>query len=556
MSVADTVQHHNVSHRGYEASSGTDDDVFTDEEYGRQAHSPSSRSSVSSIPLSIAPDIFHSGSNAATPTKSSRVYQPTSHTLNIDHGQQGYRTSPFRHASSVRRMQMRDEDDYEGHTRHSSRGTRNGSPRSARSIRPVSGFKGRNGRDYLSPPSAKVKKEFPLVLLHCSLLPPALPLRTRPLDAALLQAVLPDEYWRKWELLNDKITNDGEIQSRGVLIPHPKGDYELLEEKLLESLELVKPKLRSGHYYGIEEVSESEESESEGADKQGTKCADCGNRVVEDLGRDRTWEVKVFAANGLMRGGAWGAAWKEMEKVDIEVTLSLPEEVRADVEQKCLDLGIGPEFRGSQQAPEADDRQREIYGEHGDSPKPDRLEDFGAPHNARIDEHFSQHADVRHTSSQPSVDHYQIVLNWIRDFVQDKRNFAIAVLTMAVLFFAVGQSAMASSGQASKATATTQSAIPAMSSSLSSATSAAPLSTSSSVRCIMERSTTDTATQEASTESPKPLSSRIHEEDPAEADTVQEPAEAAFSGTVAPPMQRPLVEQGNPRDIEETTEAA
>lgn len=104
-----------------------------------------------------------------------------------------------------------------------------------------------------------------------------MPITARISDAALLQAVLPEEYWSRWEILMDKITNDREVQSRGVLIPHPKADYELLEERLLESLELVKPKLRLGHYFGNENVDENEESES---DEENTspcsKCQDCG----------------------------------------------------------------------------------------------------------------------------------------------------------------------------------------------------------------------------------------------------------------------------------------
>jgi hypothetical protein len=55
-------------------------------------------------------------------------------------------------------------------------------------------------------------------------------------------------------VLAEKIIKDHKVQSRAVLIPHSKADYNLLEERLLESLELVKLRLRLGHYYGNENV--------------------------------------------------------------------------------------------------------------------------------------------------------------------------------------------------------------------------------------------------------------------------------------------------------------
>jgi hypothetical protein len=296
----------------------------------------------------------------------------------------------------------------------------------------------------LSPRSAKIKKEFPLVLLHCSLLPPVLPIKTRISDAALLQAILPEEYWMRWELLNDKITHDLEVQSRGVLIPHPKADYELLEERLLESLELAKPRLRSGHFYGHEDVDEVEESESD-ADtaKQGTKCQDCGNRVVEDMARDRKWEVKVYAANGLMRTGAWAAAWNEMEKVDIEVSVCLPEDIRREVEERCLHLGagLGVEADGMarDEPTDAERRRREIYGNPRDDPQ-EKVDGFFEPSHLYDDMHqetFAPQHHYQHPGPAPTAELKQLLINYVRVLVQDKRNVVIAILSFAVLFVAL-----------------------------------------------------------------------------------------------------------------------
>jgi hypothetical protein len=342
---------------------------------------------------------------------------------------------------------MQDEDEVIlHHHKRTPRTSRNTSNFSAPSSGSISQTRLRRGRDgLLSPRSSKIKKEFPLVLLHCSLLPPVLPIKTRISDAALLQAVLPEEYWMRWELLSDKITNDLEVQSRGVLIPHPKADYELLEERLLESLELAKPRLRSGHFYGHENVDEVDESESDAETaKQGTKCQDCGNRVMEDLARDRIWEVKVYAANGLMRAGAWAAAWNEMEKVDIEVGVCLPEEIRRKVDERCLHLGAGPGVEADEVAADeptdAERRRREIYGSVRDDPqeKGDGFFEPSHPYDAVHQENFTTQHHSQHPASAPMVELKQLLINYVRALARDKRNVAIAILSFAVLLFAFG----------------------------------------------------------------------------------------------------------------------
>jgi hypothetical protein len=50
----------------------------------------------------------------------------------------------------------------------------------------------------------------------------------------------------------------------------------------------------------------------------------CGSRPSE--GR---WELTFYAANGLMRAGAWRAAWREMERVDVEIAPLVPPAARA-----------------------------------------------------------------------------------------------------------------------------------------------------------------------------------------------------------------------------------
>jgi hypothetical protein len=442
---------YNFSPKTYDESSATEEhNDYTDEERARRnAETASSRSSISSLPASVAPSAMAIPLDAATPTKSPYLHELRVGSLSNDANGRKWRDSPFRNPSSVRSIQMRDEDDVISPPRkRSSRMSRNMSTFSAISSGSITQPKRRSERgSRLSPRIPKEKKDFPLVLLHCSLLPPTMPIRARISDADLLQAVLPQEYWRRWELLTDKIRNDLEIQSRGVLIPHPKADYELLEERLLESLELAKPRLRSGHYYGNETVDETEESGSDAETAvQGTKCQDCGKRVIEDIARDRKWEVKVYAANGLMRAGAWSAAWNEMEKVDIEVSLWLPEDVRREVEERCLDLGIGNQMEADdlheQQPTDEETRRREVYGSPSHDPQ-EKINGFFESSHPENDGH-SQRFQPRHhfqREAVPTLELKQLFIDCIKVLAQDRRNIAIAILSLVVVFSALSTSA-------------------------------------------------------------------------------------------------------------------
>lgn len=439
---------YNFSTRTYDESSATEEhNEYTDEETARlNAETTSSRSSISSLPTSVAPSAIVPHSDAITAMKSPESHELRGGSLSNEASGRKWRDSPFRNPSSVRSIQMRDEDDViPHHGQRGSRTLRNTSTFSARSSPSISQTKRRGARGSLmSPANAKLKREFPLVLLHCSILSPVMPTKAKISDAALLQAVLPNEYWERWELLTDKVANDVEIQSRGVLIPHPKADYELLEERLLESLELVRPRLRSGHYYGNENVDDVGESESDAETaKQGTKCQDCGRRVVHDIAQDRKWEVKVYAANGLMRAGAWSAAWNEMEKVDVEVSVFLPEAVKREVEERCLHLGIDHDIEQDEAQAyehiEAECRSREIYGTpiHSLEEEVDGFFESSPPNNNVRRESLAPQHQHQHDVSVPSIELQQLLINYIKVLGQDKRNVVIAALSLAVLFFSV-----------------------------------------------------------------------------------------------------------------------
>ncbi|CAK7246100.1 MAG: hypothetical protein STHCBS139747_007722 [Sporothrix thermara] len=145
------------------------------------------------------------------------------------------------------------------------------------------------------------------------------------------------------------------VAERGVLLPHPQSDYEVLEERLLEALELPVRRrariLECGHYLGpadeYDDVNDDDDDDDDNDDNDDNDfdgedddhysgrssyrdgggspdkrrwCATCHSDIrYESLGAERVFRVKVYASNGLMTVGAWAACWSEMERVDVEI---------------------------------------------------------------------------------------------------------------------------------------------------------------------------------------------------------------------------------------------
>ncbi|KZF24084.1 hypothetical protein L228DRAFT_266445 [Xylona heveae TC161] len=255
--------------------------------------------------------------------------------------------SPFRSPSSVRALQMEtpppfnDFSSPKSYRHRLSTTSRHSTPRSIRS-------EGMTVRSKKTSSNNNNKKEFPLVLLHVTIMPIHFPYSQATMDAVLPPAII-DNY----KVLRDKVSDT--VLERGILLPHPRDEYELLEERLLESLELKAPRIsKCGHFHYHNEGDSSdecnEEDEDEGFDSEGSnkteKCGDCGQRVKDDRhgsgSHGRRWNIKIYAANGLMRAGAWTAAWREMERIDVEISPWVPEALRRklDWRQEREDAGV------------------------------------------------------------------------------------------------------------------------------------------------------------------------------------------------------------------------
>ncbi|GCB26067.1 hypothetical protein AAWM_08952 [Aspergillus awamori] len=433
-----------------------------DEDLRHQRSRASSRSSVSSIPASVLTNMADGMKTAIHDNMLSHNWQD--HDIKAHSKLDGHlrsmrhREAAFRKPSSVKAMQMHTED--EGDDDFLNPPKRRGGQRfSDISIRSAGSSPLRKFHHYSPSGSAgkpKVKKEYPLVLLHCNLLPPSLPVPGAMgyHNQKILQEVLPPEYWRRWKLLEEKV-GSGVLRERGVLISHPEDLYDLLEERLLESLELQRPRLDHGHFLGHDENdSEGDDQslrESATDEEEGEECPDCGGHVVRHNNEGRKWEIKVFAANGLMRAGAWAAAWKEMEKVDVEVGLWLPSEIRRELERRLLEQEMD-HFENRLQVPHFQAPEHEMSAEvrrpslHGRTPSsaieepspfvPEKIESAPATEKEAAPEQQMPVPQYVPRSSD-DIDLQTLLVNYVRVLASDRRNVAIAVLSFLVLFLAV-----------------------------------------------------------------------------------------------------------------------
>ncbi|KAK3631857.1 hypothetical protein LTR56_016635 [Elasticomyces elasticus] len=166
-----------------------------------------------------------------------------------------------------------------------------------------------------------------------------------PWSQGAVQDLLPERVRADVQLLRSKVTET--MLARGVLIPHPREEYELLEERLLEAMELKDERVtKCGHFRGDsarDSVLSASSDEGEGSDSglgssvegsvaDADVCSTCScviktSKSGVSSGR-RNWSIRVYAANGLMRASAWAAAWNEMESVDVEILPWVYEETR------------------------------------------------------------------------------------------------------------------------------------------------------------------------------------------------------------------------------------
>lgn len=417
------------------------------------AKSASSRSSLSSIPDSV---LVHPKDQSVYGRDSiGEIYDEQEELAS--YGNPVYQTirdrnSPFRHPSSVKAIQMQTEDEEDEEIMSPSRRKamfRN-SPASVRSLgSPLLRRHGYHSAGNTPRRTSPVKRENPLVLLHCTVLQPTVilgPGVTLP-DRQILEKVLPPQYARRWKLLEEKISGSGLLRDRGLLIQHPQEDYVLLEERLLESLELQKPRLENGHYNNHEasdSENESGEEKSEHSIADGKSvCVDCGCHATYRDDR-RKWDIKIYAANGLMKEGAWTAAWKEIERVDVQISLWLPYEVKSEVEKKIREeIAVAAEMEKIRAAEsivkEPQPNRRSIVSQDeidGLDDGPDTSKSLPRQEKQTL-QHETPVLDCPRTKKRNTDPDLQtLIINSIRVLASDKRNI-ITIISMLIAVLAV-----------------------------------------------------------------------------------------------------------------------
>ncbi|GAB7327313.1 hypothetical protein MBLNU13_g11192t1 [Cladosporium sp. NU13] len=180
-------------------------------------------------------------------------------------------------------------------------------------------------------------KRFPLILLHIT----ALPLNISWTHQSMRET-LPQQILDNLQLLKSKLS--ATVLKRGILIPHPRDDYELLEEKLLEALDLEEPRISKCGHYRNRHSTDSDlttatsstdsgvgSSVEDGSDDE--HCSTCHHHLLAAGSGKQKWAIKVYAANGLMRASAWQAAWSEMERVDVEIMPWIKDELRIKLDE-------------------------------------------------------------------------------------------------------------------------------------------------------------------------------------------------------------------------------
>lgn len=327
----------------------------------------------------------------------------------------------------------------------------------------------------------------PLVLLHATLLPLRWPWGDV-LDNTQTDDLSPNGKSLRdaWRQLQDRMGDT--TCERGILLPHPQNDFEVLEERLLEALELPLRRrariLDCGHYLGpsnemtiAEEDSEDEDSDVDNKpsrssiERKAHWCGTCRSEIKYDsLGQGKIFRVKVYASNGLMKAGAWEACWKEMERVDVELEPILEagvqeeldllasdqekamEEQERIMEEQQRDMERDMEYREYEEyaeeelvdeqepsvlyeqpsPPKQEERRREMYGET-QKPTPGPASTEHTPHQPQ-----PSHQTGTPPSQAPKNDSLPaLLLKALRVTVSDKKNIMIAVMSALVLVLAL-----------------------------------------------------------------------------------------------------------------------
>ena len=301
---------------------------------------------------------FHSPDSAANAMRAENGAKLRSAKPKRARGENGLHVSPLRHRSSPTQASPM--------SRSSPKVSERGSPPSVKSMRNARAMI--NGGTLQSQTSAEKQRLAPLVLLHVTVLQPA----EAEYPDTLLSEVLPSKVLSRFKTSQAALLQklSPVVRQRGILLRHPRNDFNELVDSVLESLGLendeestsdeeIDGKDLEGQneqmVQGCKDIENHEDDGdsddtacetycptpqlSQGCGQDHKICSTCGRlrrflRIQESATSNR-YDVKVYAANGLVGPQVWEAVWHEMERVDVEINVILLEKWRAAINERA-----------------------------------------------------------------------------------------------------------------------------------------------------------------------------------------------------------------------------
>jgi hypothetical protein len=189
-------------------------------------------------------------------------------------------------------------------------------------------------------------------------------------------------------------------------------------------------------------------------------CDICGRDVriegIADGTGEQRFRIKIYASNGLMRAGAWAAAWREMERVDVEIEPFVEGGLAVELEHMAAsavhvsqvehDDGFEDEEEDIEHVHErSPEQQPEILTPEDNKMRRRLMEEERIREIYGPDTPFTPCPPARHTATQRNSSRSieqadslpDLLIAAFKVAMRDKKNVAICLLSVLVLMLAL-----------------------------------------------------------------------------------------------------------------------
>ena len=253
----------------------------------------------------------------------------------------------------------------------------------------------------------------------------------------MLDATLPSELKHRLASLRAQVS--GLVSKRGILIAHPHEEFEILEERVLEALGLLPERIGPEGQYRprMPTALVDTEQDLETAETTIKSCDTCQRYHQKDDGTG--WHIRVYAAIGLMRAGAWSAAWSEMERVDVEVLPCISYEVR----QRLDDMQASEEAIQEDRIPSivTEPNLQTLTADTSEKLISNEVATLGAPGKSErkqltsplCAESIAEHSELPPAYRPKEIPLGLLLRNYVYLLACDRRNILILILTVMLI---------------------------------------------------------------------------------------------------------------------------